>query len=738
METMHDKKIPLCFMMIMILLLLNSCVSGKEQMTQAETVLSTDQYHMEKTSLVKIAEYQPKDLFFTPGGDACFFLSKSEDTYMVYRMSLEADAKPEQLISFQGETVFSWNGSCDGEFSLFTYFNDEACLFEYDMDGNIRQSIILKDSDAYKIYAFSHWKLPGESFVIMGRQKILCVNAEGEIVWSVGCPGESFQGGILASNGDMYVSYVEQDDKRSLATLDLKNGQVQAMIDIPGAGNIFSEDKNGEIYTIDSDYVYRIDAKKPCVIPVMDLRGFRGLISNRIASMHIKDEGFTFLSWNSAKPWKSMDYVELLPGREESVTNHTDELRSAKTDESGRQIITLYDPYDMAGYMIGSSIIDSFNEENEKYVIQIDAKQKNVNARMAEQDSPDLILLLIDSDMEKYYENGYLENLLPYFQESSMIPAEELAASFFKTYGFDEGLYSICRYVTFSSLYGLESEVGNQEGWTVAEFLQWIEEHPNLYTNSDVTNLNLLDDCLRGNMKKYVSDDGKAYFEDKPFRDMLERIKKINCNVKGNESVRYDQVKDVDQTYFSHISMQNVAELARIEALYGEKLVRKGFPNDDGEAVSHLFGWGNLCMLKRGACKDGAFEFLEYMLIDPWYSMQDATTDYDEYLLFDAKGSLHTVKKVLERDMELALGKHVINFYDENGVVRHVDFEVTKEQEERVIKAWNEALPDTYENQMIRSIVEEEAEVYFLGQKDLDETCRVIQNRVQLFLNEID
>ena len=47
-----------------------------------------------------------------------------------------------------------------------------------------------------------------------------------------------------------------------------------------------------------------------------------------------------------------------------------------------------------------------------------------------------------------------------------------------------------------------------------------------------------------------------------------------------------------------------------------------------------------------------------------------------------------------------------------------------------------DAKVDTVQNQTIRDIVLEEAEPYFHDQKGLEETCKIIQNRVQLYLNE--
>ena len=42
----------------------------------------------------------------------------------------------------------------------------------------------------------------------------------------------------------------------------------------------------------------------------------------------------------------------------------------------------------------------------------------------------------------------------------------------------------------------------------------------------------------------------------------------------------------------------------------------------------------------------------------------------------------------------------------------------------------------SYEQDIIRSIIAEETESYFAGQKDVSVVCEIIQNRVQVYLDE--
>ena len=61
---------------------------------------------------------------------------------------------------------------------------------------------------------------------------------------------------------------------------------------------------------------------------------------------------------------------------------------------------------------------------------------------------------------------------------------------------------------------------------------------------------------------------------------------------------------------------------------------------------------------------------------------------------------------------------------------------MTQQQRDKQLAMMEHVRADTLENVTIRNIILEEAQLYFQGDKSLEETCRVIQSRVQLYLDE--
>ena len=73
---------------------------------------------------------------------------------------------------------------------------------------------------------------------------------------------------------------------------------------------------------------------------------------------------------------------------------------------------------------------------------------------------------------------------------------------------------------------------------------------------------------------------------------------------------------------------------------------------------------------------------------------------------------------------------------DSDGNTRKIEYPKTQEQVDMVLAMVENAELDTYENDLIRRIIQEEVQPYFQGQKDLDTVCDIIQSRVSILLSE--
>ena len=98
-------------------------------------------------------------------------------------------------------------------------------------------------------------------------------------------------------------------------------------------------------------------------------------------------------------------------------------------------------------------------------------------------------------------------------------------------------------------------------------------------------------------------------------------------------------------------------------------------------------------------------------------------------------GSLWTVKSLMEKEFDLYKESVMWNESD-SGDVSATVYEITEEHKDTILSMYANAEQDTYEMRIIREIILEEAQPYFLGQKDLDNVCEIMQSRVNILLSE--
>lgn len=100
----------------------------------------------------------------------------------------------------------------------------------------------------------------------------------------------------------------------------------------------------------------------------------------------------------------------------------------------------------------------------------------------------------------------------------------------------------------------------------------------------------------------------------------------------------------------------------------------------------------------------------------------------------------------MEKDSRLPVHEKVLRECVEAGVEQsyHNNMASTEGmhvQEEQVARFWeclNSAEPAPYRTEHILEIIKEEAELYFTGDKSIEEISGIIENRVKLYLAELE
>ncbi|MDE6674663.1 MAG: hypothetical protein K2K19_07610, partial [Acetatifactor sp.] len=146
---------------------------------------------------------------------------------------------------------------------------------------------------------------------------------------------------------------------------------------------------------------------------------------------------------------------------------------------------------------------------------------------------------------------------------------------------------------------------------------------------------------------------------------------------------------------------------------------------------------GGLAILSRSTCKEGAYAFWEYYLLE-----NTKDDDYRYYTNREAyAGSMHRAmdEQYTYKEDGTEMFRRLSDLPPEalerdDGLVWRSY--MSEEERDKQLALLDHVQTDPLDNQAIRNMICEEASYYFAGVKNLEDTCRVIQSRVRLYLAE--
>lgn len=384
----------------------------------------------------------------------------------------------------------------------------------------------------------------------------------------------------------------------------------------------------------------------------------------------------------------------------------------------------------------------AFNKKSNKYQVEFkdysneEDPQTKMNADIIAGNVPDIICLSSLS-VDQYAEKGILEDLTPYFEKDSDVSTEDLIPSVAKAMQIDGKYYYIAPGFYVNTLVGAAKTVGTEPGWTMDDLKKILDENKDarpFYSENKNDNLY---NFITMNISDYVDwSTGECSFDGQDFKDILEI-----CNRGSNEETEYSEdspsepslVKEgkVLLTNGGSLDMESV-EL--YEAMFNGDITFIGYPNKDKDGSYFSFD-NQLGIYSKSKVKDAAWEFLKTFLTKEYQG--DRNNLYSNPTRQDAFDMLVKSKTATEKYTD-ELGNEVEPLQSGWGWDDlNVDIgPLTEKQAQMYIDLVNNTDKTGEYNDEIGQIITEEAKAYFSGQKSLDETADVIQNRVKTYVNE--
>ncbi|MBE6611528.1 MAG: hypothetical protein E7632_03450 [Ruminococcaceae bacterium] len=354
---------------------------------------------------------------------------------------------------------------------------------------------------------------------------------------------------------------------------------------------------------------------------------------------------------------------------------------------------------------------------------------------------PDLLRLTDFSNRVTYVTEGYLTDLTPFldgdFDRSAVF--ENVLTAF----NWRGGIYELVTDYNLATVIGKAENL--PESWSIGEFISYAENLPDgTYLLDNISQTQMIHFFLNNTLPSFIDETaGRCAFDSDEFRRVLEFCKNIDTfNYAG--SLSGDALADYnadmwrcfreDTVMIDTVGIHSFGDWQRLRFQFGlETIAAIGYPSMGGAILRPNTSWA---IPKSANCPAGAWEFLMWQLRSG-----------------EQSGGFGLTRAGMEAVIENEKSRLFFYEYDGTGTSwgredaeRTAQFEgrtdgllmeLTDADAAAVLAIMERAMAQPYYMEAVRAMILEEAQMYFSGDKSLDETADVIQSRVQLYLSEM-
>ena len=343
--------------------------------------------------------------------------------------------------------------------------------------------------------------------------------------------------------------------------------------------------------------------------------------------------------------------------------------------------------------------------------------------------APDVIAVS-GLDYQMFSEKGLLADLYDFMREDEAGPPEILTPSVARACEDGGRLYCVAPAFQLYSMWGYADVTGGRSGVGFAELsrlLEACERDVNAIAGFGGDEPVLTRLCALF-MDEFVDwENGTCDFEGEYFKEMLSFAKEYEGIGAGGPLSQRIRKREV---VLSAGMISSVADYQLQKELYGEELAFIGYPAAGGSGTEAAFMGSALAINAKNEDPAGAWEFVKYYLLQG----------------YDGQG-FPIVQEQFEQAIEDAMEEEYSEaedgtkerfhkgWYNDGGGDIFV-YAATQEEADTIIELVKSVGNRIQTHPAIQEIINEEAEMYFAGQADLERTAEKIQNRVRLLLQE--
>lgn len=340
-------------------------------------------------------------------------------------------------------------------------------------------------------------------------------------------------------------------------------------------------------------------------------------------------------------------------------------------------------------------------------------------------------------------QKGAFVDLYTFLDGDLGISRSELNAHVLEIHENDGKLYQMPLSYCIETMVGDAEYVGTKENWTLDELISHWEQMPDgAYFCNQTNQWMVYDAIIRGNLGAFIDyKTGTCSFDSTEFINLLDfcnQFAETKYKVgPDNNSVYFLEYCPLDGFDSFHLYNQGGNRKPSI----GSNYTFVGYPTESGNGsfIDTLWKRYSICATAHPAVQEGAWEFISYML--------DADVQIENCISYDNENYQKSPKleehgfpinqiafeQIAEGMIAHAGEPRVLGFGDVEEDVGYL----TQEEYERLLRLINSLqCMDSPIDKAANTIIENEVEALFAGERTAEEVAKSIQGRMEIMISE--
>lgn len=436
-----------------------------------------------------------------------------------------------------------------------------------------------------------------------------------------------------------------------------------------------------------------------------------------------------------------------------------------------------------------------FNKNNDEYRITFkdyskyavgddyDSCYTQLNNDIIAGKTPDIMLLDDNMPVNSYFKKGIFLDLNTMFESDPEINRSDFLENILDALEYDGKLYRITPSFRVRTVAGKKSVLGDRTSWTMAEMMQFVSEHSDVRAFYDLTRSTALEYFCSLMIDDFIDPvTNQCSFNSQEFMDILTFVKTLSeksvwdeLDWNGDTTDFWD---DYDNMYRKGTTLLQITSIYNIRSTwndlkytFGEEATMIGFPTAEGNG-SLINPDMELAISAKTAAKEGAWSFIKYLLSEEYAKniyqlpinlaaldkeIEEAMEVYEDYGEYGIAVSATITTEAAEDAAEETLTDETTEADDEvsdeanadedydsvatdevivDEVYYYGDDPMTQEEIDTFMSFLKSLTKVMGSNDDVLEIIKEDSAAYFADQKSVEETVKIIQDRVMRVINE--